>query len=182
MICFSYFIAIGLVTSLAYCFTFRRFYSRIVKNRKSMNQMQISSNGSTEGSLVTTRVPVTVKIALVASVLFGLISLTNLYYIIAMLLKTNFYEKDIHMGDRVIKQFYFSPWFWYIYQSVMRICDFLLCSLITFVAGLPLYRRKQSFPNRKEQADGLWHYYPKICALKHIPKALTNQALIKDFI
>ena len=147
VVCFCYFLLIGLVISIAYFIIFCRLYKGTVGNRREMNAMQADAatqshadgRRPSHATELSTKMPMAVKIALAAATLYVLISIVNLFYFITMMMNSEVILEKHSVEKK--NYHYFKPWFWLTYQSLMRISEVLLCGLITFVTGLPLYRR-----------------------------------------
>ena len=141
-------------------YIFIRIYNRAVRNRKLIKSISSSDDvemskrkgiASSTENIVTakprpsvcnlrTDVPIAARISMVAAIVYFIICVVNVYYLVSMLLSRHTVELSLEGTTR----HFTSPWYWFAYQTSMRIGELVLFGIISFVTGLSLFRRKKT--------------------------------------
>ena len=151
LFCESYFVSWGIVASSGYFYVFRRLYIGTVINRRKLNQLssepktkttsdgesggggkgQESGGGGPKKEDLTTKMPVAAKITLVAAGCFIAISLLHIWRLSTAI---TYFLKGWPRANH---------WQWFMYQTLLRLSEILMCGTILYVGSLPFLSKKR---------------------------------------
>ena len=134
-VCDSYFVLWGIISSAAYIYIFHRLYVRVVVNRRMLNDIaseatEMGQNKAEQKKNLDTKMPVAAKITLVSAISFFLIGALNIYRMGVLLVN---YSKNKLENE--------NPWYWWSYNTFMRLFELAMCATIAFVGSLPFYNK-----------------------------------------
>lgn len=166
-VCQVYFILWGLFLFFGYAHIFRKIYAHAVKRQKSLYDQHRTAPGPCLNSQKSTKnasrgnqasgksrytLSTAIKVTFFTSIC-GLMTVALEVYAIVGVYKT-FTPLDQP-----------KPWPWYLYHTVMRLIEALMCVAMSYVASQPIrYKSRNSSENRKSDGCCSCSSFSAICA------------------
>ena len=143
LICEVYFALWGVLASSAYFYVFARLYTRVVMNRRNLNKLSTVSETSSQttqsekssqqpsGTQLDTKMPVAAKLTLVCGISFFCVGVLHIWRIITSITAS---VNGITVAN---------PWEFFVYRSLLRISEIVLCGTVLYVGYLPFSGNKK---------------------------------------